>query len=284
MAKQIFRFLRGELTSGFYLRSIQDMLNNVTSSIKSFLIRFNDQQFELKSMTDKDLYGIGTTAGVFLPVLDIGEAFGALHMTESNKVNGVERSERGLLEQETETFEFKHTEQDDYAEDINTLAETELRSSMIGLNDTIQGYISSTETDVLEGQGVVKPSKVLSTPPENVAYSDFYGSKFLYLAEILNETRQIDINIYYLLYIEMQKIRYNGVNIESVCSIINTICPEGLVKIDRLEKVANSPVFILYYYYDESARIGQRVQRLTILRYLFGYKCPQILLSEIIEQ
>lgn len=284
MAKQIFRFLRGELTSGFYLRSIQDMLNNVTSSIKSFLIRFNNQQFELNNMSDEDLYGIGTTAGVFLPILDIGEAFGALRMSESYKAGNVERSERGLLEQETEAFDFRHTAHDDYDVDINTLATTELRSSMIGLDDTIQGYISSTETDVLDGQGVVKPSKILSTPPENVAYSDFYGSKFLYLAEILNETRQIDINIYYLLYLEMQKIRYNGVNIESVCSIINTICPEGLVKIDRLEKVANSPVFILYYYYDESARIGQKVQRMTILRYLFGYKCPQILLSEIIEE
>ena len=82
---------------------------------------------------------------------------------------------------------------DDYETDINTLAENDKRSSMAGENDSTVGYISSNETDVIDSSGTVKPSKVLTTPPENEAYSNYYGSKFLYLAEILNETRSIVI-------------------------------------------------------------------------------------------
>lgn len=282
MSKQIFRFLRGELLNSFYIKNMQTMMNSFTENVKKFFIDFHNQQFTLKEMSADTIYNLGKFAGVFLPILSVGEGYGSLKLTESAKYNGIERSERGLFS-DKESFNFVHTEHDDYTDDINTLATVTDRSSMVGENDSLQGYIDSTDTKVLDDKGVVRPNHVLSTPPAGVAYSDFYGSKFLYLSEMLNETRSISIELYYELFKVMQYIRYNGESIRSLCRLISAICPNGLVKIERIEKLANVACFVLYYSYDANMNIDYKVQRLATFKYIMSQKFHQFTLEEVIK-
>ena len=210
MAKKFFRFLRGEL-NGFYITNINNTLNVAVAYIESFLTSFKKMQFNIDTMPEETIYNIGTFAGVYLVRLSAGEAYGAMRMTESYEVNGNERSERGLLKRSNERFDFVHTEQEEYASDINTLADDDNRSSLVG-NETVQGYISSNNLDVIDEDGNVKPSAILSEPPSGEAYSEFYGNKFMFLSEQTTITHNINASLFIELYKVMQYIRYNGAN------------------------------------------------------------------------
>ena len=65
-----------------------------------------------------------------------------IRMTDSMVVGDVEYSERGLFVVPVPMF----------ADDINTLATSTLRSSLVGEEDVI-GYISSEETNVIDDNG-----------------------------------------------------------------------------------------------------------------------------------
>ena len=194
MAKEFFRFLRGEL-NGFHINAVNTTANTFAKDIKEFLFKFKNQQFELGKIDDKSLYGLGEFAGIFLPRLSRAEAISSIRMSESHVVDNEEFSERGLFNTDFEVFQFFHcsndkvayflfvrTTQEAYEDDINTLATDLNRSSLVG-NDTVLGYISSEETDLFDEEGNVKPEKVLSEPPAGVAYSEFYGNQFLLLSE-----------------------------------------------------------------------------------------------------
>lgn len=195
MSKAFFRWLRGEL-NGYYVTNINGAMNDSTKDIKDFLSEFKAQQFENGKISDKNLYGLGKFAGIFLPRLSRAESLASLRMTESNVVDGFECSERGLFNTELENFSFFYTEddttvyfffvrtnQDAYNNDINTQATNLNRSSLVGNSDTGLGYISSEETDLFDEIGNVKPEKVLAAPPSGVAYSEYYGDEFLMLSE-----------------------------------------------------------------------------------------------------
>lgn len=256
-------------------------MNKSTEDIKAFLVKFHKQQFRLGEMEEEDVYRLGKFAGVFLPALSLSEGFGSFRMTESAKFGGVERSERGLFSEVEENFEFKHTANDDYADDINTLADESLRSSMAGADDTTEGYIRSDETNVVDGRGRVKPSKVVSTPPSGIAYSNFYGNDFLWLSEMLAENRSIDIEMYYELYKVMQYIRYNGASIESFCMLVTTLGANGLITIDSIGKLANGAVFGVYYNYDPTVSTTYKEQRLATFKFIVAQKFPQFVLVEL---
>lgn len=194
MSKAFFRFLRGEL-NGFYVQSMHNVMNDYSSGIKSFLSTFKNQQFETDQIDDQSLYGLGNFAGIFLPRLSRTEALSSIRMTESNVVDNFECSERGLFEINLEQFQFFHCEDDtvayfffvrttqySYTDDINTTATNLNRSSLVG-DEEILGYISSEETDLFDERGNLNESKLLSTPPLGVAYSEFYGNQFLMLSE-----------------------------------------------------------------------------------------------------
>ena len=397
MSKAFFRFLRGEI-NGFYLNSIHNVFNKYTENIKAFFSVFNKQQFAEGKIDDEYLYGLGLFAGVILPKLQKEESITSLRMTDSFKVSGIEFSERGLLNTDSEQFQFFNlnnepsavfvfvrTNQDGYGTDINTesnsfsrsslvgsetplgyisaletdlfdsygnikkgkilstppanspyveyygdnflflsegdaseadkivrlrLSESEIvdgvqyserglflipvstmadintfatetmRSSLVG-NEQPIGYISSLETDVLDDNGKVRPEKILSEPPANVAYSEFYGNQFLFLSENKVSYSNLDPSLYFSLFKAMQYIKYNGTSIASLIKIIDVLCPKGLVKISNISVAEGIQAFILFYTFDVTVEVNLKQQRLYLLRYIVATKFPQIILTEI---
>lgn len=398
MSKAFFRWLRGEL-NGFYVTNINGALNSATADIKDFLSDFKAQQFENGKISDKNLYGLGKFAGIFLPRLSRAESLSSLRMTESHVENGFEFSERGLFNTALENFSFFHTQddttvyfffvrtnQDAYNNDINTLATNLNRSTLVGNSDTILGYISSEETDLFDEIGNIKPEKVLSappsgvayseyygdefmllsegdnspadnivrirmtdsniiddieyserglfvvsvplftddintlatstlrsslvgnetligyisseetnvlddngyvrhekisaTPPEGVAYSDYYGDQFMFLSEADASYSNLEPSLYIELFKALQWIRYNGASIKSLGKITSLICPEGLVKLGDVETASDGKHWNVYYNYDDTVDIELKQQRLNLLQFIVNLKFVQVTLVE----
>ena len=273
MAKAFFRWLRGEL-NGFYVTNINGALNESTKGIKDFLSEFKAQQFENGKITDKNLYGLGKFAGIFLPRISKAESSTSLRMTESFVVDGFECSERGLFNTGVENFSF-------FPEtgDINLLATPTLRSSMVG-NETLIGYISSEETNVLDDNGNVRREKISATPPEGVAYSDYYGDQFMFLSEAETTYSNLEPSLYIELFKALQWIRYNGVSIKSLGRIVSIVCPSGLVKIGRVETAPDGKHWNVYYDYDDTVDVPLKQQRLSILGFIVNLKFVQVSLVE----
>lgn len=273
MAKALFRWLRGEL-NGFYLTNINGALNENTKYIKDFLSKFKAQQFEYGKISDKNLYGLGKFAGIFLPRLSRAESLASLRMTDSFVVDGVECSECGLFNTEMENFLFFPE-----TEDINLLATPKLRSSMVG-DETLIGYISSEETNVLDDNGNVRRDKISATPPVGVAYSDYYGDQFIFLSEAETSYSNLEPSLYIELFKALQWIRYNGVSIKSLGRITSIICPDGLVKLGRVETAPDGKHWNIYYDYDDTVNVTLKQLRLNLLEFIVNMKFVQVSLIE----
>lgn len=281
MSKALFRFLRGEL-NGFYLTQLNATMNVVTEDIKTLLYRLYKLKFLPNVMDDETIYNIGKFAGVFLPRLASSEGYGTFRMSEDAIIAGQQRSERGLFEKASESFKFMYAE--DESVDINTHATEELRSSLIGNDDSLEGYLDSREQNIITDDGEIDPTKVLppQNPPEGVAYSDFYGSKFLFLADPIIITHNIDVELFYPLYKAMQYVRYNGANIYSICKIIEGVCPKGMVRILDIHKHPLYPCIEVDYKFTD-IEIDFKTQRIATMLYVMRLKFPQVVMTEVIE-
>lgn len=275
MSKALFRWLRGEL-NGYYINNINQSCNEYAFYIHSFFGERSGMQFEHDKIDNKDLQGLGKFAGVFLPRITVTESRSSLRMTEGElNAQNEEISESGLYNSEEEKFDFSKREE---AGDINNYATTELRSSLIGNDDTIKGYISSEETDVLDEEGFVKDRAISSIPPSGVAYTEFYGNQFLFLSEAELTFETPEKKLFIELFKAMQYIRYNGESLHSLCKLISILCPEGLVKINSIQTVDNK--FYMFYTFDNEVDIDHKQQRLSLLLYIISIKFPQIIASE----
>lgn len=277
MSKEFFRFLRGEL-NGFYITQINSTLNKFVQDVKEFVLEFNTQQFN-STMNSTTLFNLGKFAGIFLPRLSSSESRTGFRLSDSNVVDGIEYSERGLFNTDTETFEYKHTNQNPDLPDINTLSTEKLRSSLLG-DESVKGYISANETDVLDDAGLVRPEKVLARPPEGEAYNNFYGNNFMFLADVITTYENLSSSLYYDLFVVLQVIRYNGASVESLCTVIKTLCPNGLVLINRIEVSADETRLIVYYKYNENADVNLKAQRIYLLQYIVDIKFLSVVLTE----
>ena len=273
MAKAFFRWLRGEL-NGFYVTNINGALNESTKGIKDFLSEFKAQQFEKGKISNKNLYGLGKFAGIFLPRVSKTESSASFRMTESFVVDGFECSERGLFNIAVENFSFFPE-----TDDINLLAEPSQRSSMVG-DETLIGYISSEETGVLDDNVHVRREKISATPPEGVAYSDYYGDQFMFLSEAETTYENLKPSLYMELFKALQWIRYNGVSIKSLGRIASLICPDGLVKLGRVETASDGKHWNVYYDYDDTVDVPLKQQRLNLLEFIVNLKFVQVSLVE----
>ena len=282
MSKALFRFLRGEL-NGFYITSLYNSLNEYSEDIKRFLVEFKNQQLETGMITNETLYNLGKFASVFLPRRPVADSRTALYMTDSHVVDGTEFSERGLFNTETESFEFVHTDPSIETPDINTLATSTKRSSLVG-DEEVRGYISSEETDVLDDEGKVRPEKVLSNPPQDVAYSEYYGDMFLYLSEGDTVYESISPSLFIELFKALQWIRYNGDSIASLVRIIEVLCPDSLVQIDHVEVSSDGRALQVYYVYNSESTTTDKESRLALLEYLVNLKFKQVILVEVEEE
>ena len=273
MAKAFFRWLRGEL-NGFYVTNINGALNESTKGIKDFLSEFKAQQFEKGKISDKNLYGLGKFAGIFLPRVSKTESSASFRMTESFVVDGFECSERGLFNPAVENFSFFPE-----TDDINLLAKPSQRSSMVG-DETLIGYISSEETNVLDDNVHVRREKISATPPEGVAYSDYYGDQFMFLSEAEITYENLEPSLYTELFKALQWIRHNGVSIKSLGRIASLICPDGLVKLGRVETASDGKHWNVYYDYDDTVDVPLKQQRLNLLEFIVNLKFVQVSLVE----
>ena len=276
MAKEFFRWLRGEL-NGYYLTNIQGMMNENSKEYKDFLVSFAKAQMNQGEISSDYLYGLGKFAGIYLPRLSTEESISSLRMSESHIENGAECSESGLFETDSETFQFFPDTQGD----INNLSTDDLRSSLVG-EETVQGYIASSETDVIDGEGKVRNDKILSTPPQDEAYTEFYGNNFLFLSEAEISYQNLSPSLYLYLFKAMQWIRYNGTSLASLCKVIEVICPNGLVKISSVS-VGNYNYYVINYVFDTEVDVSLKQQRLNLLNYILQIKFPQIKLNEVEE-
>lgn len=273
MAKALFRYLRGEI-NGFYLTSLHNSLNTFTQDVKDFLISYRKMQFNIQTMDAQTIYNLGKFASIFTPRTPRSEASTSLYMTDSNIVDGVEFSERGLYDTENEHFDFEHTDESITSPDINTLASTTKRSSLVG-DATALGYISESETNVLSDDGSVRSDKLLSEPPADEGYSDFFGNKFLFLADGTVTYENISVSIFYELFKVEQWIRYNGSALKSFVKLIELICPNGLVKIQSLAVADSGDHINIYYVYDDTVDVSDKVQRMSLLSYVANLKFKQ---------
>lgn len=192
-----------------------------------------------------------------------------IRMTDSMIVGDVEYSERGLFVVPVPMF----------ADDINTLATPTLRSSLVGEEDVI-GYISSEETNVLDDNGNVRHEKISATPPADVAYSDFFGNQFLFLSEAESSYSNLEPSLYIELFKAMQWVRYNGASISSLGRITSLICPDGLIKLGRIEVASDKKHINVYYDYDDTVDVNLKQQRLNLLEYIVKIKFVQVTLVE----
>lgn len=274
MSKALFRWLRGEL-NGYYLNAINNSWNEYTSFIRDFFAERQKEQFNLETLADKDLVGLGKFAGIFLPRITVTESRTSLRMTESHISNNEEVSESGLYNTDTEVFDFSLREEQG---DINNYATPSLRSSMVGTEEE-EGYISSTEDDVLDNEGNVKPSVIESTPPASpTAYGEFYGNQFLFLSEAEITFEKVEKSLYVELFKVMQYIRYNGISLQSFCKLVSVVTPNGLVKVNNVQTSARR-IYVTYTF-DEEAEVNLKQQRLSLLFYVVKIKFPQVTLIE----
>lgn len=275
--KEFFRFLRGEL-NGWYLIQINDAINLTMKEIKAFFTKWNNMQFN-DEMPEEYIKGLGLFAGIYVPIVGISYQF-YMFMFESYVVNGVQRSERGLFNTNLERFEFVHTEQDDYADDINTLATPTLKSSLVG-NEQVLGYISENATNVLLPDGTVNPDVILSEPPSNASYTEFYGNQFTFLEEKASEVNaELEKELYRQLIEAMQFVRYNHDNLISLCKIIELLCPDGFIKITDVESNVTGGYLIVKYMKDLNVDIDHKTHRETMFKYIVSEKFPSVSLVE----
>lgn len=282
MSKQIFRHLRGEI-NGFYLTKMYDTLNYFTKEDKDFLRDLYNTVFKSSlevtgkevPMNDNDIKGLGVFAGVFMPRVTLDSFNGAFRLSTSHIVDGEEYSERGLWNMENERFDYYHTS-DPQEDDINTLATDENKSSMVGEDETVLGYIPSG-VQVLKEDGTIDLTKIEAEEPD-VPYSEFYGTKFLYLSEGDNVQVQITKAVYFELIKALQWIRYNGASIKSLCKVFELLCPEFV----HIESIVWSEPFygVLTYSIDEEYEIEMKQVRIEILKYFMKKKFPQLILVE----
>lgn len=219
MSKAFFRFLRGEL-NGFYLKSIYNTLNESTKNTKAFLMDFNNMQFKEEMIDDTTLLNIGKFAGVFPLNLVQTESLISLRMSDSKVVEGFEYSERGLFDKALEIFNyyhlnlnaeglfyFEHTSEEE-TEDINTLADVNKKSSMVG-DEQLIGYVSEDVVDLIKSDGSIDISKVTGNPPENKAYNRIYGNQFSFLSEGTEDALDLNTRIVLTESYEVDNVEYS---------------------------------------------------------------------------
>lgn len=244
LKKAFFRYLRGELLNGFYIRKLNLVPNNLPSldKLKTELLYWMNVQFttesEMYPIRNADLKGISQIAGILSIRGVSGFLLGWFRLSESHIVNNKERSERGLLSQSSGELEYVRTDQDEYSTDISTLATEELpdalRQSLIPEGIEPIGFVWGDDADVILETGMVDDLALHETPPDGYLYDEvtkkwywpfdyqitpppiyapWYGNKFLPLSNSYPLTTTLSDDLLEYLFLAQQRIKYNGLGI-----------------------------------------------------------------------
>lgn len=284
--KAFFRFLRGEL-NGFYLQRLNHVNNLFSDSIKTFLSHFSSMQFKTEDELNKGetaidnsmIKGIGVIAGAFPPYVMQESLTSALRFTGSHIVNGKEYSERGLYNIEGQAFSFVRTDNQEYSTDINSLATSEQRSSLVEAERTPVGYFPEGES-IIRDDGTLDYSKLMLQPRPNHADAPFYGDIFLYLSENYPVLAITDMEVMLYVIEAMQWVRYNGMNVASLAQFAKIICPDFLfiVDIDWSTLYAHG---VVEYGIDEEYEAENKLLKENLFKTLVQKKFSQLTFSQV---
>lgn len=263
--KQPFRYFRGEF-NGKYLYELVRCPNFNVQSILDELVYYTlfqwktEDEVNAKEMPirDKDIINIGKIAGLFQPRIFQKLTLGSVYFTQSHVVNGKERSERGLIDMDLESFRFVREEEDDYSSDIAQEASERLRMSLVPSGTAPLGYVASG-TQLYDDEGNVLWENVLSEPPlDGSAYVPFYGEKFLTHEEFFAREMPLIVEIFKLLLECVQRIRHNGPTIKSLFDVTQ-ILGDGYIHDLKIEPDVR--YYVCYYRLNEDAQVLNRERR-----------------------
>jgi hypothetical protein len=279
--KTFFRHLCSEL-DGFYVKACVYFLNNCTSDIRSLFYYMRHMQVGLEAVSDgpviseSDFEGIGITAGVFVPYITAESSAGSLRFTSSHIVNGVEYSERGLFDRSRERFIFYRTDGTIYSTDINTLATPEGQTSMVEPGAPVLGYIPEN-VSILNPDGTVNESLLVNSEPSGMAAYPYYGGKYLHLSEVFSYQIYMTYDVYYYLFLVMQRIRYNGPSIKDFLYVTELLTEDYI----RNLIFTNEGLYtIVYYTLNPDSEIDYKLQKIYTWKKIAELKFPQFVLSE----
>lgn len=286
MSKKFFRFMRGEL-NGYYLTALNTSCNKASESLEKMFSYFQRTVFKNDTETQgnevpiatSDLKGLSVFSGTFSPYVWQDSLNGSVRFTTSHIVDEHEYSERGLYSVENEAFSFVRTTQQEYATDINTMATKEARSTLVEKDRQPVGYFPEGE-NIINDDGSLDFSKLLSSPRAGHADSPFYGEEFLYLAEETPVVALLSSEMLLYLIRAMQWVRYNGASIASMVEFSKILCPNFLfiTNIDWDSRYASATVD---YGIDENYEIQDKLMREQTFVLLAQKKLPQFTFNKV---
>jgi hypothetical protein len=263
--KQPFRYFRGEF-NGKYLYDLVRCPNFNVQDVVDELVYQMLFQWKLEdeitasemAIRDEDIINIGKIAGLFQPRTFNKVSLGSTYFTQSHVVNGQQRSERGFVDMENESFRFVREEQDDYPDDIVNEASEQLRMGLIPPGAEPVGYVLAG-TPLYDNEGNILWENVMPDPPmDGSAYIPFYGEKFLVHEEFFSRETPLTVDIFKLLLECVQRIRYNGPTIKSLFEITK-ILGEGYIY--DLQISSQARYYLCYYRLDEDTTVLNRERR-----------------------
>lgn len=288
--KKIFRYLTGEL-NGYWVQAFAYFFNDAIADVytlfnrmRKLKIKFEtDEDFDGSkdaALTTSDLYNLTVFSGLFQPKVTAEVNVGSIRLVppEDAAQYGT-YSERGLLNKLTSSFEFFRLAEQEYENDITTLATENLQASMVPENSAVLGYIYATDTDMLDEEGNVIISRLHSSVPvDDTPYVPFYGNKYLHLAESIIQTAVIPDELLLNVFKICQRIRYNGSSIEGLCGIFDALFPDREVQIVSITSSEVVGAFIL-----KIVRNGTSeglYTKMSVLNLLINYKFKQFVIEE----
>lgn len=279
--KKFFRFLRGEL-NGYYLNAVSYFINFwMDKNILPFLTYAKNVQMEIDSenvnenITTEDLINIAKFAGI-TQLLTFSNLYNnIIYMTQSHKEGGVEHAESGLYEKAIEAFRFYPG----LAEEINQLANEARQSTLIQDGAEILGYIPEG-TELYDRDGNFHPELILSSPPVDKAYTNYYGQKYLQLEENYSVVVTVPKELIYKSFLIIQRLRYNGSSILTFIELTELIVGEFI----KINNVAGREAHVIAYYSEQQdAETQYKTIKKALWEGLVEKFFPQIALSETLR-
>jgi hypothetical protein len=267
--KRPFRFHRGEFNNGVYLSDLLKVPNICIGDVLEEIIYQTRFQWKLEGETDKDedpirdedIYNIGKIAGIFQMLYSGDINLGSVGFTKSHIVNGVQRSERGLMDMLGEVYKFVRVEHDNYQDDIVNEASGGLRIGHVPAGTVPVGYVRY-DTPLYREDGTIIAENILPDPPEDgTPYVPFYGEKFLVHEHLYKGTTPLNTAIFKVLFESFMYVRYNGPSIKALLTITRLI-GEGYIY--DLEIEPQGLYYTCYYRLNDEIDIRYRTWRLLV--------------------
>jgi hypothetical protein len=286
--KYPFRFFRGELTKGFYLKHLVMFLNGAIEDILDELVYHATVQWKLNELKpnesairEDDVFGIGKIAGLFAGWSVVDTTLGSLRFTESHKVNGRERSERGLFDMDYESFQFVRTENDFYPDDIVNDASVIRRMSVTENGAEPIGWVKEG-VRLYSQEGEIIWANILHEKPTEGAYVPFYGEKYLHTEQWIKKLLPLPVDIYKMLFECYQRISYNGLSLSEYLNATTLLCENYVCDIEVIPHESRQH-YIVYYSLNPDAVMINRERRFYTWQGFTKAKYPMFVLKDRIN-